>query len=93
MHLRVSLESSAEPMRRSALSPVPDPRLDRLTALFEPKKHMPATVTFADLAGSAAARSIIDLSTYRDADALLHVVRAFKADDIPHVLGNRRART
>jgi GTP-binding protein YchF len=67
------------------VSPVPDPRLDRLTALFEPKKHASATVTFADLAGSAAARSIIDLSTYRDADALLHVVRAFRADDVPHV--------
>ncbi len=67
------------------VSPVPDLRLDRLTELFEPKKHVPATVTFADIAGAAAARAIVDLSAFREADALLHVVRAFNAEDIPHV--------
>ena len=64
---------------------VPDDRLDRLTALFDPKKHVPATVTFADIAGTTSARSLVDLAAYRDADALLHVTRAFVADEIPHV--------
>ncbi len=64
---------------------VPDERLDRLTALYRPKKHVPATVTFADIVGAPQARSLLDLAAYRDADALLHVVRAFVADDIPHV--------
>ena len=32
---------------------VPDPRLDALTALFNPKKKVPATVEFADMAAGA----------------------------------------
>ncbi len=31
---------------------VPDERLDRLTALFNPRKRVPATVEFADIAGA-----------------------------------------
>ena len=67
---------------------VPDDRLDRLTALFEPKKHVPATVTFADIVGTASTRALVDLTAYRDADALLHVVRVFEADDVPHPNGS-----
>ena len=33
------------------VSRVPDERLDQLTALFNPRKHVPATVEFADVAG------------------------------------------
>ena len=32
---------------------VPDPRLDRLSAMFKPKKHTPATVDFVDVPGIA----------------------------------------
>ena len=64
---------------------VPDERLDRLTALFEPKKHVPATVNFADVAGGQSAHSLVDLAAFREADALLHIVRAFEAPEIPHV--------
>jgi len=67
---------------------VPDERLDRLTALFEPKKHAPATVTFADIVGSASTSALVNLTAYREADALLHVVRAFEADDVPHPDGS-----
>jgi len=63
---------------------VPDVRLDRLTELYNPKKHVPATVTFADIGGTTATRSLVDVAAYREADALLHVVRAFAADEIPH---------
>ena len=66
---------------------VPDERLDRLTALFEPRRHVPATVAFADLAGAATPRSLVDVGAYREANALLHVVRAFRADDVPHAAG------
>ena len=67
------------------VSTVPDERLDRLTALYHPKKHVPATVTFADMGGAPQTRSLLDVTAYRDANALLHLVRAFDADDIPHV--------
>ena len=66
---------------------VPDERLDRLTALFEPKKRVAATVTVADAAGAARPRSLVDVAAYREAHALLHVVRAFRADDVPHAAG------
>src|SRR5438874_3291542 len=60
------------------VSRVPDERLDRLTALFQPKRRVPATVEFADMAaGRAEAKSLLDVAAYRNADALLHVVRVF----------------
>ena len=67
---------------------VTDERLDRLTALFEPKKHVPATVTFADIVGTTATRSLVDLAAYREADALAHVVRAFELAESPHPEGS-----
>ena len=39
------------------VSRVPDERLDRLTALFNPRKHVPATVEFADIAGVGGAKT------------------------------------
>ena len=66
---------------------VPDARLDRLTELYKPKKRVPATVTFADIGGTTATRSLVDVAAYREADALLHVVRAFTAEEIPHSEG------
>src|SRR5438105_3096005 len=38
------------------VSRVPDERLDKLTELFRPKKHVPATVEFADMGGAAAGK-------------------------------------
>ncbi len=74
------------------VSRVPDARLDRLTALFNPRKHVPATVEFADIAGVGAARSgaqaLLDVAAFRNADALLHVVRMFRDPAVPHPAGS-----
>ncbi len=67
------------------ISKVPDARLDRLTAMFNPKKHVPATVEFADLAAATGARALVDVAAYKNADALVHVVRAFADGAVPHV--------
>jgi GTP-binding protein YchF len=61
---------------------VPDDRLDRLSALFVPKKTTPADVTYVDVAipaGAAREGTIAAdvLAQIRNADALLHVARAF----------------
>ena len=57
---------------------VPDPRVDRLTALFTPKKTTFATFEVVDLAGLARGeRDALEAKDFRNADALLHVVRAF----------------
>lgn len=71
------------------VSRVPDARLDRLTAMFNPRKHVPATVEFADMAGGgrAGARDLVDVAPFRNADALVHVVRAFRDESVPHAPG------
>src|SRR5215470_12522028 len=57
---------------------VPDPRVDRLTALFRPKKTTVASFEVVDLAGiTKGERSGLDAKEFRNADALLHVIRAF----------------
>jgi GTP-binding protein YchF len=74
------------------VSRVPDDRLDRLTALFNPRKHVPATVEFADIAGVGGAKSgaqaLLDVAAFRNADALLHVVRLFQDPAVPHPSGS-----
>jgi ribosome-binding ATPase len=74
------------------VSRVPDERLDRLTALFRPRKHVPATVEFADIAGvgglRAGAQALLDVAPFRNADALLHVVRLFRDPAIAHPAGS-----
>jgi GTP-binding protein YchF len=74
------------------MSRVPDERLDRLTALFNPRKHVPATVEFADVAGvggtQPGAQALLDLAPFRNADALLHVVRLFRDPAVPHPSGS-----
>jgi GTP-binding protein YchF len=71
------------------ISKVPDRRLDRLTAMFNPRKRVPATVEFADIVGgSTGAQSLVDVAAYKNADALVHVVRAFRDEAIPHASGS-----
>ena len=74
------------------VSRVPDERLDRLTAMFNPRKRVPATVEFADIAGAAAGRAgaqaLLDVAAFRTADALLHVVRMFRDPSVPHPAGS-----
>ena len=74
------------------VSRVPDERLDKLTALFNPRKHVPATVEFADIAGVGGAKTgaaaLLDVAAFRNADALLHVVRMFRDPSIAHPSGS-----
>jgi GTP-binding protein YchF len=72
------------------ISKVPDPRLDRLTAMFNPRKRVPATVEFADIGGTGTgtAQALVGVAAYRNADALVHVVRAFRDGSVPHVSGS-----
>jgi GTP-binding protein YchF len=69
---------------------VPDARLDRLAAIYRPKRTVPAAVEVADLAlaGRGTAAALLDVAPYRQADALVHVVRAFDDARVPHPLGS-----
>ncbi len=69
---------------------VPDPRLDRLAALFKPRKLTPAQVDYLDIQGLAKgeAKDPLFLREMRNVDAIAHVVRAFADDEIPHPEGS-----
>jgi ribosome-binding ATPase len=67
---------------------VPDERLERLAELFHPRKTIPADVTYVDVAipAGAAREGTINpdvLALIRNADALLHVARAFDGGEGP----------
>ncbi|MBR2766672.1 YchF family ATPase [Candidatus Saccharibacteria bacterium] len=68
--------------------PVPDERLDVLAKMYETNKVVPATVEFVDIAGLVQGASKGEglgnkfLAHIRECQAICHVVRAFKNDDI-----------
>ena len=66
---------------------VPDDRLDRLAALYNPKKLIHASVEYADVAALSkeALNETAFAANLRNVDALAHVVRAFEDDSVPHV--------
>ena len=72
------------------ISKVPDTRLDVLCDIYNPKKRAPATVEFTDILTMArgGTQSLVDVASYRNADALVHVVRAFRDNSVPHPSGS-----
>jgi len=73
------------------IASVPDSRLDKLSALFKPKKTIPATVEFVDIAGLVKGASKGEglgnqfLSHIREVSVYAHVVRCFENADVIHV--------
>jgi ribosome-binding ATPase len=73
--------------------PVPDPRLDALSAIARPQKVVPAVVEFLDIAGLVAGASKGEglgnkfLANIRETDAIAHVVRCFEDPNVVHVAG------
>src|ERR1700694_3746702 len=84
-HAHVGGSGWAEP--NPAVFKVPDDRLDKLSALFLPKKHTPAEVRFIDVAGVAKGMghesSAAVLANLRTVDVLLQVVGAFQSERDP----------
>jgi GTP-binding protein YchF len=74
------------------ISKVPDARLDVLTRMYNPRKRVPATVEFTDMVAAArtgaGAQALVDVAGYKNADALVHVIRAFRDEAVPHPSGS-----
>lgn len=68
-------------------APIPDPRLDFLASLYRPRKVTPATLEVIDVPGFTPGAGASFLAAVREVDALIHVVRAFQREDVPHVAG------
>ena len=73
---------------------VPDPRLNRIADIVQPKKTVPAVVQFVDIAGLVKGAADGEglgnkfLSNIRETDAIVHVVRCFEDPDVTHVMGS-----
>lgn len=71
---------------------VPDQRLEKISEIFRPKKTTYATIEYVDYIGLTKGdvkqnRKVFDV--IKDADAIVHVVRAFHNNSVLHPMGNR----
>jgi ribosome-binding ATPase len=90
-------KADTTPYAKAAVAPnfgvskVPEPRFQALNRIFSPKKIAPAEIKYADIAGitkdfgKGAGVSGQFLNYLSNADALLHVVRAFEDENVPHI--------
>ena len=75
----------------SGIVSIPDHRLDKLAAIVNPRKVIPTTVEFTDIAGLVAGASKGEglgnqfLANIRETDAIAHVVRCFEDENVTHV--------
>lgn len=73
---------------------VPDARLDKLSAMYHPKKTTPAVIEFVDIAGLVKGASKGEglgnkfLANIRECSAIIHVVRCFDDENVIHVEGS-----
>ena len=92
MHLDPAALGRAE--AHQAIVKVPDPRMDKLSALFNPKSTVYATIEFVDVVGLKKGESGSTqfttnfFSNVKTNDALVQVVRAFANDSVPHPDGS-----
>ncbi|CUX95871.1 Ribosome-binding ATPase YchF [Candidatus Gullanella endobia] len=77
----------------SSVVTIPDLRIDQLAKIVKPLRTIPTTMEFVDIAGlvkgSAKGEGLGNqfLSNIRETEAINHVVRCFKNDNIIHIAG------
>lgn len=93
-HADVANFASGKLQVHTASVQVPDPRVDILTKMFNPRKTIYAQVVYNDIAGLARGigeKGGMDgnlLNQIVQNDAIVHVVRAFQDDNVPHLEGS-----
>src|SRR4026207_1559253 len=72
------------------ISKVPDARLDILTGMYNPKKRVPATVEFTDMAAPAksGAQALVDVAGHKNAHAPVPAARPFWDPAVAHPSGS-----
>ena len=80
--------ASVEDIHRG-VAKVPDERLDKLADLFKSKKKVPVGLDLMDFAGLAlgSERESKLVGDLRTIDAIIHVLRAFEDEELPHASG------
>ena len=79
-HAHAGARGTARAEAHVGIAHVPDARLDRLTAMYNPKKTVHASVEYVDTPGSVieVARTGSQAQSLREVSALAHLVRAFE---------------
>ena len=86
-------EKAARGATHVGIARVPEPRLEQLAELYQPKKITYATVEYVDVGGlqKDRARDSAVLAPLREVDALAHVLRVFDDPSVAHSAGSRRS--
>lgn len=73
----------------TAVVSVPDERIDKLTAMYKPKRTIYTTITYTDIGGLEKGMGAGGISgalrnELQQVDGFIHVVRAFEDETVPH---------
>jgi hypothetical protein len=85
--LETSAVSTGQMEIHTAMVNVPDERVDRLIAMYQPKKHAYATVTMSDFGGLDKGFSELSgqlKNELAQVDGFIHVARLFSDESVPH---------
>jgi hypothetical protein len=85
-----ALPPGGRPEPRVGVARVSDPRVERLAEIFRPRKRTLATVEYVDVpgVGKGEGSALVDLPALRGVDVLVHVVRDFESETVPHPDGS-----
>src|SRR5262245_40394069 len=88
-HVETSRFGSGRADPNLGIAKLPDARLTRLSAMFNPKKTTPSTFEYVDIVGlhKGDAKGSLSLAVLKPMDALAHVVRVWKDEAIEHSEG------
>jgi GTP-binding protein YchF len=85
---KASVEGKGGQATHVGVAKVPEPRLQQLATLYNPKKITYATVQYVDLGGMQKEKNRDALAPLRDVDTIAHVLRVFDDPTVPHSLGS-----
>ena len=85
---KAHVEAKSGQVTHVGVTKVPEPRLDELAKLYNPKKITYATVQYVDLGGMQKERSRDALAPLREVDTIAHVLRVFQDPSVPHAAGS-----
>jgi GTP-binding protein YchF len=84
---KAHVDAKAGQTTHVGIAKVPEPRLEELAKLYNPKKITYASVHYVDLPGVQKERMRESLTSLRDVDAIAHVIRVFDDPSVPHSEG------
>ncbi|HME12597.1 MAG TPA: redox-regulated ATPase YchF [Candidatus Acidoferrum sp.] len=85
---KANVEGKGGQTTHVGVAKVPEPRLQQLATLYNPKKITYATVQYVDLGGMQKEKNRDALAPLREVDTIAHVLRVFDDPTVPHSLGS-----